>query len=153
MSEDSLMAEILLRRQSHFKRNQSKYSHKLYRETGRFDESENENFGIAETRNNSVKVQLKSGESLIIKASETPDNSISKWKYIEKTDVPIVLSQPWQLAFKEGEPELPKSRTLTKLQPWTNFTEDASTQSFSGTGIYTTTLNLKETSRRLSIEI
>lgn len=105
---------------------------------------ENEDFGIAETRNNSVKVQLKSGESLIIKASETPDNSIAKWKYIEKTDAPIVLNQPWQLTFKEGGPELPKSRILTKLQPWTNFTEDASTQSFSGTGIYTTTLNLKK---------
>lgn len=105
---------------------------------------ENEDFGIAEMHNNSVKVQLKSGESLIIKASETPDNSISKWKYIEKTDAPIILNQPWQLTFKEGGSELPKSITLTKLQPWTNFTEDALTQSFSGTGIYTTTFKLKK---------
>lgn len=105
---------------------------------------ENGDYGIAETQNNSVKIQLKSGESLIIKASETADNSIAKWKYIEKTDAPISLNQPWQLSFKAGGPEIPKSRTLTKLQPWTNFTEDAQTQSFSGTGVYTTTLNLKK---------
>jgi len=105
---------------------------------------ENGEFGAAETQNNLVKVQLKSGESLIIKASETPDNSISKWKYIEKTDSPIILNQTWSLSFKEGGPELPKSKTLTKLQPWKNFTEDASAQSFSGTGVYTTTLKLKK---------
>jgi hypothetical protein len=32
---------------------------------------------------------------------------------------------------------------LDKLQPWTNFTENSSTQSFSGTGIYTTSFKLK----------
>ncbi len=105
---------------------------------------ENGNFGIAEIQNNSVKIQLKSGESLILKASENTDNSIPKWKYIEKTDAPIVLNQPWQLAFKEGGPELPKARTLKKLEPWTHFSEEPSTQSFSGTGIYTTALNIKK---------
>ncbi|KMQ68589.1 glycoside hydrolase [Chryseobacterium sp. FH2] len=105
---------------------------------------ENGDFGVVQTQDNSVRVQLKSGESLIIKASENIDSSIPKWKYVEKTDAPIVLNQPWQLSFKEGGPELPKSRTLDKIQPWTNFTEDASTQSFSGTGVYTTTLNLKK---------
>lgn len=105
---------------------------------------ENGNFGIGETQNNSVRIQLKSGESLIVKASENTDNSISKWKYIEKTDPSIVLNQPWQLTFKEGGPELPKSKTLDKLQPWTNFTEDSSTQSFSGTGVYTTSFKLKK---------
>lgn len=50
---------------------------------------ENGDFGVAETQNNSVKVQLKSGESLILKTSETQDNSISKWKYIEKTKLQL----------------------------------------------------------------
>ncbi|WP_027378971.1 glycosyl hydrolase [Chryseobacterium daeguense] len=105
---------------------------------------ENGDFGIAETQNNAVKIQLKSGQSLILKSSENTDPSISKWKYIEKTYSPIMLDQPWQLAFKEGGPRLPKSRTLKKLEPWTNFSEDTATQSFSGTGVYTTTLNLKK---------
>ncbi len=105
---------------------------------------ENGDFGIAQTQNNSVRVQLKSGESLILKTSENADNSIPKWNYTEKTDVPIVLNQPWQLTFKEGGPEFPKAKNLKKLEPWTNFTEDPATQSFSGTGVYTTTLNLKK---------
>lgn len=105
---------------------------------------ENGNFGIGEIQNNSVRIQLKSGESLIIQASENTDITIPKWKYIEKTDTSIVLNQPWQLTFKEGGPELPKSKTLDKLQPWTNFTEDSSTQSFSGTGVYTTSFKLKK---------
>jgi len=105
---------------------------------------ENGDYGLAETQNNSLRIQLKSGESLILKASENPDHSVPKWNYTEKTDTPIVLNQSWQLSFKEGGPELPKTRTLKKPKTWTNFTEDASTQSFSGTGVYTTTLNLKK---------
>ncbi|KAA0126784.1 glycoside hydrolase [Chryseobacterium sp. SN22] len=105
---------------------------------------ENGNSGTAETQDGSIRVQLKSGESIIIKTSEDADRSISKWKYTEKTDAPVVLSRPWQLTFKEGGPELPESRTLSELQPWTDFTEDASTQSFSGTGIYTSSFKLKK---------
>jgi len=105
---------------------------------------ENGDYGLAEIQNNLVRVQLKSGESLILKTSEIPDNSITKWNYTEKIDSSIILDEPWQLTFKEGGPELPKTRTLDKLQPWTNFAEDASTQSFSGTGVYTTTVKLKK---------
>lgn len=61
-----------------------------------------------------------------------------------KNQAPIVLNQPWQLTFKEGRPEIPKPKTLNKLQPWTNFTEDSSTQSFSGIGVYTTSFKLKK---------
>ena len=105
---------------------------------------ENGDYGLAQTQNNSVRIQLKSGESLIIKNTEDIYTSIPNWYYSEKTDAPIDLNQPWQLSFKEGGPELPKAKTLKKLEPWTNFTEDASTQSFSGTGVYTTTLKLKK---------
>ncbi|SDR15603.1 Glycosyl hydrolases family 2, sugar binding domain [Chryseobacterium soldanellicola] len=105
---------------------------------------ENGDFGVAEMQNNSVRIQLKSGESLILKNSEAVESSISKWKYTEKADAPIILDQAWQLSFKEGGPELPKSRNLKKLEPWTNFSDDPATQSFSGTGIYTTTLNIKK---------
>lgn len=105
---------------------------------------ENGKYGLAETQNNSVRVQLKSGESMIIKNTENIYTSIPNWYYTEKTEAPIVLDQAWKLTFKEGGPELPKTRTLEHLQPWTNFTEDASTQSFSGTGVYSTSFKLKQ---------
>lgn len=105
---------------------------------------ENGKYGLAETQNNSVRVQLKSGESLIIKNTENIYTSIPNWYYTEKIDTPIVLSQPWQFTFKERGPELPKTRTLEHLQPWTDFTEDDSTYSFSGTGVYSTSFKLKQ---------
>jgi len=104
---------------------------------------ENGDFGVAEIQNNSVRIQLKSGQSLLLKNSETIDSSIAKWKYTEKIGFPISLNQAWQLTFKEGGPELPKSRMLKNPEPWTNFSEDPATQSFSGTGVYATTLVLK----------
>ena len=104
----------------------------------------NGDFGVAQTQNNSLRIQLKSGESLILKSSQTLDPSVSNWKYVEKKGSPVILDKAWQLSFKEGGPELPKSRNLMKLEPWTNFSEDPATQSFSGTGVYTTTFNLKK---------
>ncbi|WP_370895890.1 glycosyl hydrolase [Chryseobacterium gossypii] len=105
---------------------------------------ESGDFGTAQTVNNSVRIQLKPGQSVILKNTETADDSVPGWKYTEKTDTPLILNQPWQLTFKEGGPELPKARTLTHPAPWTGFSEDPATQSFSGTGVYTTTLALKK---------
>jgi hypothetical protein len=105
---------------------------------------ESGDFGMAQTQGSSIRIQLKSGQSLILKSSETVDPSIQKWKYTEKTETPMILDQPWQLTFKEGGPELPKSQKLNKPEPWTNFSEDPATQSFSGTGVYTTTLDLRK---------
>ena len=105
---------------------------------------ENGDFGAAQKEKNEVRVQLKSGESIIIKSSESVDKAIPEWKYIEKTNAPIVLNEDWSLSFKTGGPELPKTRTLEHLQPWTDFVEDASTQSFSGTGVYSTSFKLKQ---------
>lgn len=105
---------------------------------------ENGDSGVAKMQDHSVKIQLKSGESVIVKSSGTTDHALANWKYIEKTDAPVVLDQPWQLSFKEGGPELPEPRALPGLQPWTDFTEDASTQSFSGTGVYTTSFRLRK---------
>ncbi|MBT2619936.1 glycosyl hydrolase [Chryseobacterium sp. ISL-6] len=105
---------------------------------------ENGDFGMAQIQNNSARIQLKSGQSLILKSSKTIDSSVQKWNYTEKTGTPIILDQPWQLTFKEGGPELPKSQQLKKPQPWTSFSEDPATQSFSGTGVYTTSLDLRK---------
>ncbi|UZT98770.1 glycosyl hydrolase [Chryseobacterium fluminis] len=104
---------------------------------------ENGDSGMAEVRGNTVRLQLKSGESVIVRASENKDSSLSKWKYLEKTGKPVILNQPWQLTFKEGGPEIPKSRTLKKPEPWTNFSNDLSAQSFSGTGTYSSTVSIK----------
>jgi hypothetical protein len=49
----------------------------------------------------------------------------------------------WTLDFKNGGPQIPSSKQMNGIRPWTNFTDDSTTQSFSGTGVYTTTFTIK----------
>ena len=57
---------------------------------------------------------------------------------------PIYLqNNGWQLHFKNGGPQIPASKQMTDIRPWTSYTEDPATQSFSGTGVYTSSFTIK----------
>ncbi|CAN5689376.1 glycosyl hydrolase [soil metagenome] len=88
-----------------------------------------------------IRIQLKPGESIIIKLS-SGKQVIADWKYKDETGTAIEFTRPWKLHFTKGGPLLPSDKSMNKLQPWTNFTEDENTQSFSGTGVYSTTIKL-----------
>ncbi len=91
-----------------------------------------------------LRIQLKSGQSVIVRCNKKINVNATTWKYIEPFGEPVHLeNNKWQLQFTEGGLTLPKARSINKMQPWTNFTDDSTTQSFSGTGIYTTTFTLK----------
>jgi hypothetical protein len=102
------------------------------------------NYGLAKFNNvdgkTMVHVQLQPGEALFLKATTTPASQIAKWKYIDKTGSPVIIGNSWSLHFTTGGPELPADEKLPTLALWTN-SPDAKTQSFSGTGVYTTTFN------------
>ncbi|WP_207495884.1 glycosyl hydrolase [Aridibaculum aurantiacum] len=89
-----------------------------------------------------VRLQIKPGEALNLKATTAKPATTPKWKYLETLHLPFNLEGKWQLSFKEGGPSLPAARTLQQLQNWTDLTDDTATQNFSGTGVYTTTFNL-----------
>ncbi len=100
--------------------------------------------GFANNENTKVRIQLKSGQSIIVSTygDENLDGLI--WKYTEPLGTPIHLENSnWKLNFTEGGPYLPAEKTMSIIQPWTNFVDDSTTQSFSGTGVYTTTFNIK----------
>ena len=91
-----------------------------------------------------LRLQLKSGQSIIVAAHLKAMVKQKPWAYINPTNKKINLeNNQWTLRFTNGGPYLPKTRTLSKLQPWTDFTDDSTTQSFSGTAVYTTTFNIK----------
>jgi hypothetical protein len=91
----------------------------------------------------SFRIQLKSGESVLLKLSDKPE-TMNNWKYRETAGAAVSLkNNNWQLHFKAGGPKLPADKKMKPLQPWTNFTEDSATQSFSGTGVYSTSFTLK----------
>lgn len=89
-----------------------------------------------------VKIQLQPGETLFVKASLNSDND-KPYPYFTNSSSPILLNDQWNLHFSNGGPFIPSTKKLDKLQPWTNLTNDSTTQSFSGTGIYTTHYTIK----------
>ena len=89
-----------------------------------------------------VKLQLQPGETLFVKASLNPVND-KPYPYFTNSSSPILLNDQWNLHFSKGGPFIPSTKNLDKLQPWTNLINDSTTQSFSGTGIYTTRFTIK----------
>ena len=89
-----------------------------------------------------VKIQLQPGETLFVKAAINSDNG-KPYPYFTNSSSPISLNDQWNLHFSNGGPFIPSTKKLDKLQPWTNLTNDSTTQSFSGTGIYTTHFTIK----------
>ncbi|WP_443938980.1 glycosyl hydrolase [Pedobacter sp. MW01-1-1] len=87
-----------------------------------------------------VRVQLKSGEALILKVTAAVETA-PEWVYLNKAEKNIAFTNPWKLHFTEGGPTLPADQTLDQLRSWTDL-KDPSLQSFSGTGVYTSTFNL-----------
>jgi len=90
-----------------------------------------------------VRLQLKSGESVILKLSEKKI-SAAPHRYMMPAGEPVHLhNNGWQLHFKHGGPQLPAAKQMAAIGPWTSFTDDSSTQSFSGTGVYTSSFTIK----------
>jgi hypothetical protein len=89
-----------------------------------------------------VRLQIQPGEALILKATTDANKGLSKWNYVEPTGSAITLNNEWKLHFVAGGPQIPSDKTMRQLRPWTSFTNDTTTQNFSGTAIYSTTFNL-----------
>lgn len=90
-----------------------------------------------------LRLQLKSGESTIIKLSNIKETAIP-YRYTQPAGEPINLqNNNWEIQFTEGGPQRPATKKTTGIKPWTAFTDDSTTQSFSGTGVYTTSFTIK----------
>jgi hypothetical protein len=79
---------------------------------------------------------------MIIKAAFGKNKPVAKWNYVESAGAPIILNDNWNISFASGGPQLPPAKKITGLQLWTNFSDDSTTQNFSGTAVYSTTINL-----------
>ncbi|MBN8720881.1 MAG: glycoside hydrolase [Sediminibacterium magnilacihabitans] len=88
-----------------------------------------------------VKLQLQPGEAMIVKATHSVANT-KRWHYLSAQQNAIVLNNDWKLHFTDGGPFIPVDRTMKRLQPWTRFTEDSTTQYFSGSAVYSTSFQL-----------
>jgi hypothetical protein len=111
-------------------------------------------FGSATIKNvngkTNVRVQIRSGEALILRCFRNQNTNLPSWKYLDKTGEPIAINGTWHLHFTTGGPVLPKDEQLTRLISWTQL-QDSNAVAFSGTGEYDInfTLPKKKTSEYL----
>lgn len=103
-------------------------------------------YGLAQTNikngQTTVRVQLNPGESIFLQTGTRPASAaVGNWPYLTATPEVFKFDQPWKLHFTEGGPVLPSDQVLTKLVSWTD-SGDTAAVAFSGTGAYTTTINL-----------
>lgn len=86
--------------------------------------------------NTEVYLQLKPGESLILKTYDKKISSKNKWKYYASTNNEIVLSKNWELSFPNSQPEIKETFLLDSLTSWTNLKNPDLLRNM-GTGKYT----------------
>ncbi|RYZ53402.1 MAG: hypothetical protein EOO14_15565 [Chitinophagaceae bacterium] len=82
-----------------------------------------------------VLLQLGPHQSTIVQTYGTTKKGIAN-SYTREVGSPVELKGDWNVSFLTGGPVLPKNFTTSKLESWTESSEDA--QHFSGTAKYTT---------------
>jgi hypothetical protein len=93
-----------------------------------------------------VYIQLKSGQSLILKTFTKVDIQIPDWKYLKLNVRSVELVNPWKLYFVQSEPQLKDTFALDSLKSWTELGNETLKVN-AGTGVYETTFNLNRLSK------
>jgi len=93
-----------------------------------------------------VYLQLKSGESLILKTFTKENIQVAAWKYLKGSSQTIELTNSWKLHFGKTEPQVKDTFTLSTLKSWTELGNETLKVN-SGTGIYETTFNVNTISK------
>jgi hypothetical protein len=104
--------------------------------------------GLAKLRKNNgrteVYMQLKPGESVILKTFNNKTVQAEEWVYYEPTGNNIALNNGWSLRFEDSEPAVTGSFVLDTLASWTDIDNDVLKKNM-GTGRYSLTFDFKKT--------
>jgi hypothetical protein len=82
-----------------------------------------------------VRVQLASGESVVLRALADKKVEGKDWKHWQTNGEPAEVSGTWNVKFLSGGPTLLADTQITKLASWTTFA-DTNAQAFGGTAKY-----------------
>ncbi|MCK5820420.1 MAG: glycosyl hydrolase family 2, partial [Bacteroidales bacterium] len=103
--------------------------------------------GVAATRQNQgqpeIYLQLKPGESCIIRSFTDRQADGNPWKYLKKDGKPFEINAEWKVEFIEGGTVLPATYTTDHLASWTNI-GDEEAKRFAGTAIYSISFYLPD---------
>jgi hypothetical protein len=90
---------------------------------------------------NQVYLQIKSGESLILKTFTQSDVIVHEWEYLQVPKQIIELKNNWKLHFEQSEPKIEGNFELNQLGSWTELNKPGARIN-RGTGIYQTTFKI-----------
>lgn len=90
-----------------------------------------------------VKLQIKSGESIILKTFENEDVNYNEWLYYNIKNNVFALNNDWVLHFPESTPPIAYNFVLKQVEPWTNL-NDSLTKINMGTGVYRKTFSINK---------
>lgn len=104
--------------------------------------------GVAATRRaadggSEVYLQLKPGQSIMLRTFADSEIEGPSWKYFEVAGAALDVSGEWEVEFIEGGPQLPPVLRVSDLQSWTEFGEVY--KYFSGTARYSIALEFPAT--------
>ena len=99
----------------------------------------------SENGKSQVYLQLKSGESLILKTFTNSDVKVSDWEYLKAPKSQMELKSKWTLRFDQSEPKIEGNFILAELGSWTEI-NTPSAKINRGTGIYQTSFRLDKLS-------
>ncbi|MFV0536679.1 MAG: glycosyl hydrolase [Dysgonomonas sp.] len=84
--------------------------------------------GLAQSRKQNGKtqvyLQLKSGESVIIKTFNKKLTNVPLWNYYEPEKTPLRIDSGWKMKFVESTPAISDEFVLNKLESWTELNKE-----------------------------
>lgn len=107
-------------------------------------------YGLAETKDHQIKIQLDAGESIIARVGSCDETAA--WQYRSPQLETIAFPNAWHVEFMEGGKDLPAAYDSPKAQAWTLQTGDAY-QTFAGTAAYSTTFSLNSVGKNYLLDL
>lgn len=90
-----------------------------------------------------VYLQLKPGQSIILKTFDRNLKNIPLWSYLQTTDKEWLLNKDWSMRFIESEPAVQETFPLPSLISWTELADERLSRNM-GTARYTTSFKFKK---------
>jgi len=94
-----------------------------------------------------VYLQLKPGESVILKTFSDKDVRTGKWEYIQPDGTVMDLNRGWQMKFLESEPAVSETFPLTNLVSWTEL-DNENLKNNMGTARYSITFDMEKSAEK-----
>ncbi|MDR2473149.1 MAG: glycosyl hydrolase family 2 [Tannerella sp.] len=91
--------------------------------------------------NNEVYLQLKPGQSIILKTFVNQDINTKEWNYYQSTGAITELKNGWKLHFIESYPAVNQQYQIANLVSWTDIPNDTMKRNM-GTACYSTTFEI-----------